>query len=147
MNKKDIIKQLFPGVIAGIILGLGLTYLVGVNRENAIPNYIGGAMCCLIPTFLNCLIVLKGTAKHLNRKISLKDTFLRTLPWMLLAGVIGLLIVAVGIEKVLQIDTRTISLFITMIYQTCMGILSSTIFAYIALKKYVADVKYTKRKK
>ncbi len=147
MKGKDIFKQLLPGAIAGIVLGMGLTYLVGVNRENVIPNYIGGAMCCLIPTFLNCLIVLKGTAKHLDRKISLKDAFLRTLPWMLLAGIIGLLIVAVGIEKILHIDTRTIPLSTTMIYQTCMGIVSSTIFAYIALKKYVADVKYTKRKK
>lgn len=147
MKGKDIFKQLLPGVIAGIFLGMGLTYLVGVNTENAIPNYIGGAMCCLIPTFLNCLIVLKGTAKQLDRKISMKDTFLRTLPWMLLAGVIGLLIVAVGIEKVLHFDTRTIPLLTTMIYQTCMGIISSTLFAYIALKKYVADVKYTKRKK
>ncbi len=146
MKGKDIFKQLLPGVIAGLVLGMGLTYLVGVNRENAIPNYIGGAMCCLIPTFLNCLIVLKGTAKQLDRKISLKDTFLRTLPWMLLAGIIGFLIVAIGIEKVLHVDTRTIPLLTTMIYQTCLGIISSTIFAFIALKKYVADVKYTKRK-
>ena len=104
-------------------------------------------MCCLIPTFLNCLIVLKGTAKQLDRKISMKDTFLRTLPWMLLAGIIGFLIVTLGIEKIMGVDTRTIPLITTMIYQTCLGIVSSTLFAYIALKKYVSDVKYTKRKK
>lgn len=147
MKGKDIFKQLLPGVIAGIVLGMGLTRLVGVNTENAVPNYIGGAMCCLIPTFLNCLIVLKETAKQLDRKISMKDTFLRTLPWMLLAGVIGFLIVTLGIEKVMGVDTRTIPLITTMIYQTCLGIVSSTLFAYIALKKYVSDVKYTKRKK
>ena len=132
MKGKEIFKQLLPGVIAGIVLGLLLTYLVGVNREDAIPNYIGGAMCCLVPTFLNCLIVLKGTAKQLDRKISLKDTILRTLPWMLLAGVCGFLIVFVGVEKIMGLDTRTIPKLTTMIYQTCLGIFFSTLFAYIA---------------
>ena len=46
MKKKDMFKQLVPGIVVGFILGFILTTLVGVNKENAIPNYIGGAMCC-----------------------------------------------------------------------------------------------------
>ena len=146
MNGKDIFKQLLPGVIVGLFLGFGLVNLIGVDTENAIPNYIGGAMCCLVPTFLNCFIVLKGTAKHLNRKLPIGQTLLRILPWMILGGIIGLIVVYGGVEKLLNIDTRTISVFMTAIYEAILGVIVSTILAYFALKKYVKDVKYTKRK-
>ncbi len=146
MKKKDIIKQLLPGVVVGFILGIILVSLVGVDAKNSIPNYIGGAMCCLVPTFLNCLIVLFGTAKTLKRKISFKDVLLRILPYMLIAGVIGLIVVALIVERLLGIDPRTISVFVTAIYEAILGVIVSTIFAYLALKKYVKDVKYTKRK-
>ena len=147
MKRKDIGKLLLPGVIVGFILGIILVSLVGVDKENIIPNYIGGAMCCLVPTFLNCLIVLFGTAKKLKRKISFKNVLIRILPYVLLAGIIGLFIVAVVIERLIGIDPRTISLIITAIYEAILGVLVSTLFAYIALKKYIKDVKYTKRNK
>ena len=59
MKKNDIIKQLLPGIIVGFILGCILISLVGVNETDPIPNYIGGAMSCLVPTILNTIIVLK----------------------------------------------------------------------------------------
>ena len=147
MKRKDIVKLLLPGVIVGFILGIILVSLVGVDKENIISNYIGGAMCCLVPTFLYCLIVLFGTAKNLKRKISFKNVLIRILPYVLLAGIIGLFIVAVVIERLIGIDPRTISLIITAIYEAILGVLVSTLFAYIALKKYIKDVKYTKRNK
>lgn len=146
MKRKDIVKQLLPGVVVGFILGIVLVSLVGVDKENVIPNYIGGAMCCLVPTFLNCLIVLLGTAKTLKRKISFKDVLLRILPYLLFAGIIGLFVVAVVVERIIGIDLRTISLMVTAIYESILGVVVSTIFAYLALKKYAKDVKYTKRK-
>ena len=146
MKSKDVFKQLLPGVVVGFILGIILVSLVGVDKENSIPNYIGGAMCCLVPTFLNCLIVLFGTAETIKRKISFKDVLIRILPFVLLSGIIGLIIVAVVIERLIGIDPRTISLIATAIYEAILGVVVSTIFAYIALKKYVKDVKYTKRK-
>ena len=147
MKSKDIVKQLLPGVVGGFILGIILVSLVGVDKENAIPNYIGGVMCCLVPTFLNCLIVLFGTAKTLKRKISFKDVLLRILPYMILAGLIGLLVVSVVVERLIGIDPRTISVMMTAIYEALLGVVVSTLFAYIALKKYAKDVKYTKRNK
>lgn len=146
MKKEDIIKQLMPGIFVGLILGFILVNIVGVNPQDSIPNYIGGVMCCLLPTLLNCVIVLKGTAKTLNRKLSLFDAFVRAIPFFLCAGLIGLFIVAIIVEKVMGIDTRTITVLVTAIYQAILGVIVSTIFAFIALKKYEKDVKYTKRK-
>ena len=146
MKGKDIFKQLLPGMVAGLVLGLILTNLVGVDTENVIPNYIGGIMCILVPTLLNCIIVLKGTAKTLKRKISFKDAIIRTIPYLICSVIIGLIIVGVIIERILGIDTRTISQLVSSIYQTLLGIVFSTLFAYLALKKYASDVKYTRRK-
>ncbi len=145
MKEKDIVKQLLPGVVVGLILGFILVNLVGVNDKDVIPNYIGGAMCCLVPTLLNCMIVLNGTAKTLKRKLSLKDAFIRSMPFFIIAAFVGLFVVAVIVEKVIGIDTRTITVFQTAIYQSILGVIVSTIFAFIALKKYEKDVKYTKR--
>lgn len=146
MKKKDMFKQLVPGIVVGFILGFVLTTIVGVNKENPIPNYIGGAMCCLVPTLLNCLVVLKLSAKKIKRKISVVEVLKRALPYCLFAIVVGLIVVIVVIEKVLGIDTRTISGFVTSIYQATLGVIVSSISAYFALKKYLQDVKYTKRK-
>ena len=146
MKKKDMFKQLVPGIVVGFILGFVLTTLVGVNKENAIPNYIGGVMCCLVPTLLNCLVVLKLSAKQINRKITFANAIKRALPYCLIAIVGGLLIVIVVVEKVLSIDTRTLSVLVTSIYQATLGVVVSSISAYFALKGYLKDVKYTKRK-
>ena len=56
MKSKDIVKQLLPGVVVGFILGIILVSLVGVDKENAIPNYIGGALCCLVPTIFSDIL-------------------------------------------------------------------------------------------
>lgn len=147
MKSKDIFKQLLPGVIVGLILGFILTMIVGVNTENPVPNYIGGAMCCFVPTLLNCLIVLKGTAKHVERKLSVGKALLRTLPYALVALVIGFVVVAVIVDKVLGFNTCEIAEVTTAIYQAILGVVVSTVSAYIALKRYLAQVKYTRRDK
>ena len=147
MKKNEIIKILMPGVIVGLILGFGLTMLVGVNKENVIPNYIGGIMCCFLPTILNCIVVLKQTASQLKRKISIGNVLKRSLPKALIAGLIGFIVVAGLVNKLLNIDICNLSVIITAIYEAILGVIISTIMAYIALKKYISDVKYTKRNK
>ncbi len=147
MKGKDIFKQLLPGIIVGLILGFALTMLVGVNESDPIPNYIGGAMCCFVPTLLNCIIVLMGTAKELKRKLAIKDAIKRTIPLAIGALILGFIIVAIVVEKVLGINTCELSKLVTAIYQSILGVIVSTIAAYIALKKYVSDVKYTRRNK
>lgn len=146
MKKEDIFKQLMPGVIVGLILGFSLTMLVGVDPENPIPNYIGGALSCCIPVLLNCVIVLNGTAKHLNRKISFGNCLKRTIPYALIALLIGFIVVSVIVERVIGISSCEISRLITAIYQAILGVIVSTIAAYFALKKYEKQVKYTRRK-
>lgn len=146
MKKEDIIKQLIPGVIVGLILGFVLTILVGVNSENPIPNYIGGAMCCFVPTLLNCIIVLKGTAKVLKRKLSIGQSLIKTLPYALSALLFGFVFVAIIIEKFLGINTCEINIIITAVYQSVLGVIVSTISAYFALKQYEKSVKYKRRK-
>lgn len=146
MKSKDIFKQLFPGVIVGLILGFTLTMLVGVDTENPIPNYIGGGICCLLPTVLNGVIVLKGTAKHLKRKLPFGQALLRILPYALVSLIIGLIVVIGIVEQVLGISTCDITVVQTAIYEAILGVIVSTVMAYFALKKYESDVKYTKRK-
>lgn len=146
MKKEDIIKQLVPGVVVGLVLGFVLTLVVGVNTENPIPNYIGGAMCCFVPTLLNCMIVLKGTAGVLKRKLSLGQSFLKTIPYALIALVFGFAFVALIVEKIMGLNTCEINTLITAIYQAILGVVVSTISAYFALKRYEKSVKYKRRK-
>lgn len=146
MKNKDITKQLLPGIIVGLILGFGLTMIVGVDTINPIPNYIGGAMCCFVPTLLNCIIVLNGTAKTLKRKITFGNSIKRTIPYAISSLILGFIIVAIVVEKILEINTCTIPIVTTAIYQAILGVIVSTVSAYFVLKKYESDVKYTKRK-
>ena len=146
MKGKEKFKLLIPGIVVGFILGSILTALVGVNSEDAIPNYIGGAMCCLIPTLLNTVIVLKTGSKAVNRNLSVGSAFLRAIPFAIGAGILGFLIVFGLIENVIQISTCDISLGVTIAYQATLGVLVSTLLALVALNKYLSDVKYTKRK-
>ena len=147
MKKDNIISLLVPGIIAGAVLGFGLGMLAGVNGENPIPNYIGGVLCCLVPTLLNCLIVTKGAAKALKREISVGAVFKRILPYALCAGIIGLVLYVVVLESMLGMDSRMFSRVGNAIMQACFGIVTSTFFGYIAIKSYAKDVKYTKRTK
>lgn len=147
MKSKDITKQLVPGIVVGLFLGFGLTMIVGVNPENPIPNYIGGAMCGFIPTLLNTVIVLKGTSKVLKRDLSIGQALKRAIPYALIGLIIGFLTVKLLVETLLGFNTCEITKLNTALYQAVLGVIISTFFAYIALKKYEKDVKYTKRNK
>lgn len=145
MKGKDIIKQLLPGVVVGFILGFVLTTVVGVDPENEIPNIIGGVMSCAIPTLLNGVIVLKGTAKVLDRKLSIGKAFLRNLPYVLVAAILGFLFAFGVLINGLNIDLRTLETMENTLIFATLGVIVSTLLAFIALKSYEKSVKYTRR--
>lgn len=147
MKGKDIIKQLLPGVVVGFILGFVLTTVVGVDPENEIPNIIGGVMSCAIPTLLNGVIVLKGTAKVLDRKLSIGKAFLRNLPYVLVAAILGFLFAFGVLINGLNIDLRTLETMENTLIFATLGVIVSTLLAYVALKSYEKSVKYTRRDK
>ena len=147
MKSKDIIKQLLPGVVVGFILGVVLTTVVGVDTENEIPNIIGGIMSCAVPTLLNGTIVLKGTAKVLDRKLSVGKALLRNLPYVLIAAVLGFLFAFGVLMNGLNIDLRTLETMENTLIFATLGVIVSTFLAYIALKSYEKSVKYTRRNK
>lgn len=147
MKGKDIIKQLLPGVVVGFILGFVLTTVVGVDPENEIPNIIGGVMSCAIPTLLNGVIVLKGTAKVLDRKLSIGKAFLRNLPYVLVAAILGFLFAFGVLINGLNIDLRTLEAMENTLIFATLGVIVSTLLAFIALKNYEKSVKYTRREK
>ncbi len=147
MKSKDIIKQLLPGVVVGFILGVVLTTVVGVDTENEIPNIIGGIMSCAVPTLLNGTIVLKGTAKALDRKLSVGKALLRNLPYVLIAAVLGFLFAFGVLMNGLNIDLRTLETMENTLIFATLGVIVSTFLAYIALKSYEKSVKYTRRNK
>ena len=147
MKGKDIIKQLLPGVVVGFIPGFVLTTVVGVDPENEIPNIIGGVMSCAIPTLLNGVIVLKGTAKVLDRKLSIGKAFLRNLPYVLVAAILGFLFAFGVLINGLNIDLRTLETMENTLIFATLGVIVSTLLAFIALKSYEKSVKYTRREK
>ncbi len=147
MKRKDLVKLLFPGVIVGLVLGLGIGMLVGVNDTDPIPNYIGGAVCCIIPTVLNCIVVLKQTSGKLDRKISIGAIFKRIFPYIIISAVIGVLTYVVIIEKVAGINSCDLERVTNAIIQAALGIVTSTIAGYMAITSYVRDVKYTRKNK
>lgn len=147
MKGKDIIKQLLPGVVVGFILGFVLTTVVGVDPENEIPNIIGGVMSCAIPTLLNGVIVLKGTAKVLDRKLSIGKAFIRNLPYVLVAAILGFLFAFGVLINGLNIDLRTLETMENTLIFATLGVIVSTLLAYVALKSYEKSVKYTRRDK
>ena len=147
MKGKDIIKQLLPGVVVGFILGFVLTTVVGVDPENEIPNIIGGVMSCAIPTLLNGVIVLKGTAKVLDRKLSIGKAFLRNLPYVLVAAILGFLFAFGVLINGLNIDLRTLETMENTLIFATLGVIVSTLLAFVALKSYEKSVKYTRREK
>ena len=147
MKGKDIIKQLLPGVVVGFILGFVLTTVVGVDPENEIPNIIGGVMSCAIPTLLNGVIVLKRTAKVLDRKLSIGKAFLRNLPYVLVAAILGFLFAFGVLINGLNIDLRTLERMENTLIFATLGVIVSTLLAFIALKSYEKSVKYTRREK
>ncbi len=145
MKKKDIIKQLVPGVIVGIVLGTVIGFLVGVDKEDVMKNNIGGLMGCLIPCLLNCTIVLKGTAGVLKRKLSVGKAFISALPEIICGAIIGLLFHVVVLGKLMNLNTCEFTKIQMTMINMALGVVVSTIMAYIALKAYEKKVKYTKR--
>lgn len=147
MKSKDIIKQLAPGLIVGFILGFALITVVGVDTENEVPNIIGGVMSCTIPTLLNGLIVLKGTAKVLDRKLSIGKAFLINIPYIIIAGILGFLFAYGVLMTALDIDLRTLTQMENTLIFATLGAIISTFLAYFALRHYEKSVKYTRRDK
>ena len=147
MKSKDIVKQLLPGLIIGFFLGFGLIYLVGVDKENLVPNIFGGIMGCAVPTLLNGIVVLKGTAKVLDRRVSMGRAFLRNIPYIIIAGILGFLFAYGYLTVLLDIDLRTFSRVGNALLFAVVGALISTLLAYFTLKGYEKAVKYTRREK
>lgn len=147
MKSKDIIKQLAPGLIVGFILGFALITVVGVDTENEVPNIIGGVMSCAVPTLLNGLIVLKGTAKVLDRKLSIGKAFLINIPYIIIAGILGFLFAYGVLMTALDIDLRTLTQMENTLIFATLGAIISTFLAYFALRHYEKSVKYTRRDK
>lgn len=147
MKLNEIIKQLIPGCFVGLILGFGLSYLVGVNPTDPIPNYIGSMACCLVPTFLNSLVILKGTAKVLDRHISMKDAVIRTLPFLVLAALLGVLVVAGVMDGLCGLEVKTFDRVSFACVCSVLGVVVQSILGYFVITKYASDVKYTKREK
>lgn len=147
MKSKDILKQLIPGLIVGFFLGFILITIVGVDEENEVPNIIGGVMSCAIPTLLNGLIVLKGTAKVLDRKLSIGKALVINIPYIIMAAILGFLFTYGVLMTALDIDLRTLSQMENTLIFATLGAILSTILAYFALRHYEKSVKYTRRDK
>ena len=147
MKSKDILKQLIPGLIVGFLLGFILITIVGVDEENEVPNIIGGVMSCAIPTLLNGLIVLKGTAKVLDRKLSIGKALVINIPYIIMAAILGFLFTYGVLMTALDIDLRTLSQMENTLIFATLGAILSTILAYFALRHYEKSVKYTRRDK
>ena len=147
MKSKDILKQLIPGLVVGFILGFILITIVGDDKENELPNIIGGVMSCAVPTLLNGLIVLKGTAKTLDRKLSIGKAFVINIPYIIIAGILGFLFAYGFLMTALDIDLRTLTQMENTIIFATLGAIISTFLAYFALKHYEKSVKYTRRDK
>lgn len=147
MKSKDILKQLIPGLIVGFLLGFILITIVGVDEENEVPNIIGGVMSCAIPTLLNGLIVLKGTAKVLDRKLSIGKALVINIPYIIMAAILGLLFTYGVLMTALDIDLRTLSQMENTLIFATLGAILSTVLAYFALRHYEKSVKYTRRDK
>ena len=147
MKSKDILKQLIPGLIVGFLLGFILITIVGVDKENEVPNIIGGVMSCAVPTLLNGLIVLKGTAKVLDRKLSIGKALVINIPYIIMAAILGFLFTYGVLMTALDIDLRTLSQMENTLIFATLGAILSTILAYFALRHYEKSVKYTRRDK
>lgn len=147
MKSKDVARQLMPGLIFGFILGFVLITIVGVDEENEMPNIIGSVMSCAVPCLLNGVIILKGTAKTLERKLSIGKAFVRNIPYIILSGLIGFLYSYVYMKTVLGFDLCALSSMQNTIIFATLGAVVSTILAYVALRDYEKSVKYTRREK
>ena len=145
MRNKDVFKQLFPGIIGGFILGFVINYAAGVNPDDVIPNIIGGVLACAVPTLLNGIIILMGTAKHLDRKLSVGEAFKRNLKYIFVGAVIGLFFM-LGMMKS-GVELTQIPRMTNTITNAILGVVVSTLLGYFTIKEYASDVKYTRKNK
>lgn len=145
MRSKDIFKQLFPGIIVGFILGFVINYAAGVNPDDVIPNIIGGVLACAVPTLLNGVIILKGSAKHLDRTLSIGGAFKRNIKYIFIAGIIGLIFMLVMMKS--GVELTQIPRMTNTITNALLGVVVSTLLGYFTIKEYASDVKYTRRNK
>ncbi len=136
MKKEDIIKQLIPGILVGMGLGTLLGYLVGVDNQDVMKNNIGGLMSCLIPCILNCTIVLKGTANILKRKLSIVQAFTNSIIEIIIGALFGFFFHFVIVGKLLNINTCEWTRMQMTIVNMVLGVIVSTVMAYVALKRY-----------
>lgn len=143
MKSKDMFKQLFPGVIVGFILGFVINHAAGVNPDNNIPNIIGGVLACAVPTLLNGIIVLKGTAKHLDRTLSIGDAFKRNIKYIFVGSLIGFFFM-VGMIKS-GVELTQIPRMTNTITNAILGVVVSTLLGYLTIREYASDVKYTRK--
>ena len=76
---------------------------------------------------------------------SLPFAFLRNLPYVVIAAIIGFLFARVYLVMILGIDLCTIDRMVNTLMYASLGAIVSTILAFIALKQYEKSVKYTRR--
>lgn len=145
MRSKDIFKQLFPGMIVGFILGFVINFVAGVDTVNPVPNMIGIVLSCTVPVTLNGIIILMGTAKHLDRKLSIGEAFKRNLGYIFLGTVIGLFYMVGMLNS--GVELTQVNEMTNTITNALLGVVVSTLLGYFTIKEYAEDVKYTRRDK
>ena len=146
MKEEQVAKLLLPGVVVGIILGFGLGMIVGVNPNEKFPNYIAGALCCFIPTLLNCVIVLETAAKQLKKELPVGKALARIFKYAVVAFFIGFTVVFI-MDYIFGIDPCSLTNFVAAVAQAVLGVLVSTGMAYISLRRYEESLKPAKRTK
>lgn len=145
MRSKDIYKQLVPGIFVGFLLGFVINFLAGVNTVNPVPNMIGIVLSCTVPVALNGVIILMGTAKFLDRKLSVGEAFKRNSVYILLGTFIGFFYM-VGMLNC-GVDLTQVNEMTNTINNALLGVAVSTVLGYFTIKDYAEDVKYTRRDK
>lgn len=145
MRSKDIFKQLIPGIFVGFILGFVINFIVGVDAVNPVPNMIGIVLSCTIPVTLNGVIILMGTAKFLNRKLSIGEAFKRNSVYILLGTFIGFFYMVSMLNC--GVDLTLVDEITNTINNALLGVVVSTLIGYFTIKDYAEDVKYTRREK
>lgn len=150
MKEEQVAKLFVPGVIASIILGFGLGMFVGVNPDEKMPNYIAWALCCFIPTILNCVIVLENGAKILKKELPMSQALARIFKYAVFAFMIGFIIVFI-MDAIFGVNPCTLTNFMAAVGQSVMGVIVSTGMAYVSLRRYEEYVKtgakYASKKK
>lgn len=145
MRSKDIFKQLVPGVFVSFILVFVINFLVGVDTVNPGVNMLVIVLSCALPVALNGIIILTGTAKSLDRTLSISEAFKRNLVFVALATVIGAFYM-VGMVNT-GVDLTQVNEITNTITNSLLGVVVTTLLGYFTIKEYAEDVKYTRKNK